>query len=130
MKLIRLFFFASVILFLTSCTTETQDCICTEEFRTITVLVLDQGNKPVEGLTTTVANEKGIIYNLPDNSTLPGYYIVMSDKYVLDFSTVAEKILFAGISDSGSVNGEYYINTDRCKCHIQKISGPDTLVLK
>ena len=41
-----------------------------------------------------------------------------------------KKILFAGNSDSGSVNAEYFINTDRCKCHVQKISGPDTLVLK
>ncbi|HEY6906479.1 MAG TPA: hypothetical protein VI230_03385, partial [Ignavibacteriaceae bacterium] len=86
--------------------------------------------KPIEGLTTTVTNEKGIIYNLPDDYPLPGYYPVMSDKYVQDFSTIASKILFTGISDSGSVNGDYYINTDRCKCHIQKVSGPDTLILR
>lgn len=130
MNSIRLFIFAWVMLLLSSCTTETEDCICSEEFRTITVLVINQSNKPVEGLTTTVTNEKGIIYNLPDISPLPGYYLVMSDSYVGDFSTAAKKILFAGITDSGSVHGEYFINTDRCKCHIQKISGPDTLVLK
>jgi hypothetical protein len=130
MKQLKVYISLLAIILFSSCTTETADCICSEEFRTITVLVLDESNKPIEGLTTTVTNEKGIIYNLPDDYMFPGYYLVMSDKYVQDFSTIAGKILFSGISDSGSVYGQYFINTDRCKCHIQKISGPDTLILR
>ncbi len=130
MRLSQLFPAVLILLLLSSCTTEMEDCICTEEFRVISVLITDGSGDPIEGLTATITDEKGKHYILPDSAPLSGYYIVMSDKYVQDFSTSAKKILFTAASDSGSVNGEYFINTDRCKCHIQKISGPDTLVFK
>ncbi len=129
MKFLRIMPFFLLLIF-PSCTTETENCICSEEFRSISVLITNESGDPLEGLTTTVMDEKGKLYILQNNTPLSGYYTVMSDKYVQDFSTAAKKILFTAASDSGSANGQYFINTDKCRCHILKLSGPDTLVIK
>ena len=65
------------------------------------MLVLDGSNNPVEGLTTSVSDEKGKFYNLPDISPLPGYYLVMSDKYVGDFSTWKRRFFLREIRTAG-----------------------------
>jgi hypothetical protein len=114
-----------------SCLEDSDDCICTEEFRMITVFVIDESNKPVEGLVTTIKDEQGKVYDLSGYPPFfTGYYTVLTDVQINDFSTIKKKILFNGQSDSLEVNGEFLINTDKCKCHINKVSGPDTLVLK
>ena len=58
----------------------------------------------------------------------PGIYNVMTDEYVRNFSTLPRRIIFTGESDSLIVNGSFFINTDECRCHVNKVSGPDTLV--
>ncbi|HKB85397.1 MAG TPA: hypothetical protein VKD08_04455 [Ignavibacteriaceae bacterium] len=130
MKIIEYFPAVLVLLLLSSCATETEDCICTDEFRVITVLIINETGSPVEGLQTTVRDEKGKSYNPEEGTLYAGYYSIMTDKYVTDFTTDSKKIYFTASSDSMNVNGEYFINTDRCRCHINKISGPDTLVIK
>jgi len=126
----KLFLPILLLLLVSSCATETEDCICTQEYRTIIVIILDESGTPVEGLTTSISDEKGNFYDIEKVYPLAGYYPVMSDKYVREFSTIPKKILFTAVSATGEVNGEFFINTDRCKCHVQKVSGPDTLVLK
>jgi hypothetical protein len=126
----KTFLHISVSLLLSSCATETEDCICTQEFRLIRVLVVDESGSPVEGLNSTITNLEGKFYNMEDVYSSSGYYAVMSDEYVHDFSNAARKIFFTASSDSGIANGEFLINTDRCQCHVQKVSGPDTLLLR
>ncbi len=130
MNSIRLFLPVLLLLLASSCTTDTGDCICSQEYRTITVLILDESGTPLEGLTTSISDEKGKLYYIEKFDGIAGYYPVMSDKYVGEFSAVPKKILFTAVSDTGGVNGEFFINTDRCECHVQKVSGPDTLILK
>lgn len=97
----------------------------------ITVLVVDEMNNPVPGLNTTVKDDSGKIFDfLHDPFLFPGYYTVMDDNYTREFSTVPRLILFTGIKDSLSVSADFFINTDDCFCHIEKVSGPDTLVLR
>lgn len=130
MKSVKIFLYLSLSLIISSCTTETENCICTQEFRVVIVLVMDESGSPVVGLTSTVSDDKGGLFNFDGEYPLSGYYTVMSDKYVNKFSTLPGRIFFTASSDSTIANGEYLINTDRCKCHIQKISGPDTLIIR
>jgi len=97
----------------------------------ITVVVVDEQNNPAVRLTTTIKDERGKTYNLSQEPPFfEGHYSVMTDTYVNDFSQVPKKILFNGKQDSLEVNAYFLINTDECRCHIYKVSGPDTLVLK
>lgn len=117
------------ILFNYSCSEE--DCPCTMEFRIITVVVVDTSNNPVLGLVTTVKDDTGKVYNVyNDPLFLPGHYTVMDDNYTRELSTRPKRFLFSGVKDSLTVNGEFFVNTDRCKCHVEKVSGPDTLILR
>lgn len=129
-------YFLSGFLFLMvvwcGCSEETPDCVCTEEFRMYLVVVIDSLGNPVDSLQTIISNDRGKLYDfngyLPPQY-LPGAYFVMTDEYQNDFSTIPGRILFAGHKDDNEVTGEFYFNTDKCRCHVYKVSGPDTLVL-
>ena len=97
----------------------------------ITVVVVDSVNNLVLGLTTTVRDDSGKVYNVYNDPTIfPGHYTVMDDNHVNELSTKPKRFLFTGTKDSLKVNGEFFINIDECKCHVEKVSGPDTLVLR
>lgn len=113
--------------FLISCST-VDDCVCTQEFRFSTVLVLDNNNQPVDSLVTSVKNlSTGETYTFEDMFLDPGRYIVMTDNYVNSLSQLPSKIEFTGLKDSRTVKEIYQFNTDECNCHINKVSGSDTL---
>lgn len=119
------------ILFLASCINDADDCLCTTEFRMITVIVVDSAGNPVTGLTATVKDNAGKIYTfINDPHIFPGHYTVMDDSYVMELSTLPKRFIFSGVKDSMSVSSEYLICTDECNCHVSKVSGIDTLILK
>lgn len=120
-----------VTLYVSSCTSDSLDCVCTDDFRSITVVVVDTLKSPVNGLISTIEDESGKMYSFPQEPPFfPGLYTIMNDSYVHDFSTVPKTILFTAENDSLAVSAQYLINTDPCMCHINKVSGPDTLVLR
>lgn len=126
--------FLFLLLFWYSCSEETSDCICSEEFRMYLVVVIDSLGNPVDSLQTIVSNDRGKQYDFTSYLPLPPYmhgtYFVMTDGYQNDFSIVPGRIMFSGNKENKEVNCEFYFNTDKCRCHVYKISGPDTLVLK
>jgi hypothetical protein len=110
------------------CSSSLEDCICSAEFVIVRVRVTDENNSPVSGLITTVKDESGKIYDVSEyRLSEPGFYNVMNDSYVLNFSTFPKKIIFTGTSDSLEVSGIFFINTDECRCHVHKVTGPDSL---
>jgi hypothetical protein len=97
------------------------------------VIVVDTLGNPVDSLQTKVTNSRGKEYNfdgLMPPPYLRGAYFVMTDGYQNDFSTKPQDIFFKGTKDSLEVTGLYQFNTDKCRCHMYKVSGPDTLTLK
>jgi len=133
-EILMKFVFSFIILLLLiiySCTDD-DGCPCTMEFRMITVVVVDELNFPVTtGLLTTVKDDSGRVYNfVNDQQIFPGHYTVMDDNYVGELTTQPKRIFFTGAKDSLTVNGEFFVNTDECKCHVEKVSGPDTLILR
>ncbi len=111
-----------------SCSSSMEPCICSQQFVIMTVVVLDENNSYVQGLAVTIKDESGKIYDVSEYQyPFPGIYNVMTDEYVRNFSTIPRKIIFAGEWDSLKVSGNFFINTDECRCHVHKVSGPDTL---
>lgn len=94
-----------------------------------TVLILDENNQPAENLQTTVTNEKGVVLEILSSFPEPGVYVVMDDSHTEKFSTTPEKIFFSATGRGISVNAEYLFNTDECECHVNKVAGPDTLII-
>jgi hypothetical protein len=121
-----------LILSFSSCFDEEPDCVCSLEFRTYLVTVIDTLGNPVDSLEAIITNTRGKEFNFDELSPPPymqGAYYVMTDGYENDFTIRPEKILFKGTKDGIEVTGEFYFNTDECRCHVYKIAGQDTLIL-
>lgn len=133
MKFFKLILLFLLILLLCGCDEEYPDCVCTEEFRMYFVTVVDTLGNPVDSLLTTIINDSGKEYGFDGYTPppfMPGVYFVMTDGYQNDFGLSPGKIFFKGVKINLEVLGEYLFNTDECRCHVYKIAGPDTLVLK
>lgn len=127
-------FYIAILIFIliNGCDTQTaDDCVCTAVFAGVGVKVYNQNHQPAILDSTIVKNKStGKVYTFY-NQIAPGgeYYTVMDDTYVNEFETIPEVIIFTGIKDTSKVTGEFLINTDECKCHINKVAGPDTLII-
>ena len=101
------------------------------EYRSIQVCILDQYNQPVDSVSATitkVSNGKMYIWDLQDINH-QGLYYVMTDSYTRDFSTTPDTLKFLAEKREAKTSAIFLISTDECQCHIQKVSGPDTLRL-
>lgn len=134
---------ASAVLFglfsSTSCTkkklkTITNECdvVCTNEFRSIFTTVVDTNGQTVELFSAnTVRNStQEVVYSFQsDSMTITnGIYTVMNDGYQKQLKNQVDTFTFTGITnDNRMVEGQFVISAD-C-CHINKVSGQDTLIL-
>jgi len=123
-----------LVIALVSCSTVNEDCMCTEEYRFYLVTVVDTLGVPVDSLTVTIKDKDGDELDVAQD-THPfgaGKYTVLNDSFTQMFCscTTPEKIYFSATDGNRIANGEFMFNTDECKCHINKVSGPDTLVLR
>jgi len=101
------------------------------EYRSIQVCILDQHNYPVDSVAATitkVSNGKIYHWDQQDINQL-GLYYVMTDSYTRDFSTTPDTLKFLAEKRGAKTSALFLISTDECHCHIQKVSGPDTLRL-
>jgi len=124
-------FFISVLIL--SCTTDVGDCICTTEFVAHNVIVLNSSGDPVDSITTRITNSFGREF-IPHGSYLPngpgGRYWIIDDSYKNEFSSRPATIFFNGTKGNASVEAAFLINADDCKCHVNKVAGPDTVVIQ
>jgi hypothetical protein len=121
---------------------------CTMRFDAQNVLVVDAQSQPLDSLVTflrnirtndTVVTGKNIygapaVYYDPSvtpetNSWGPGFYTILDDSYTWYLSTEPDSFQFSAIRGADTVSALYVFNTDSCRCHINKISGPDSLVM-
>lgn len=105
---------------------------CTELFAMVTVTIVDSSDRPVDGLTTTTTNlDNGA--RVPTTSGLgSGIYVVVDDNFLREprEGTASHTLLFTAQGTDGTVNADYEIRARECDCHVEKLSGPDTLVLQ
>lgn len=109
--------------------TKTEEVVCSEEFRLITVGVTDAQGAPVLGATTyTIRQSDGDTIKIGFNQPNNGNYIVLTDNQKLLVKQEGEKFKFVVSKGTKSVSGVYKIQTDFC--HIEYVSGPDNLILR
>lgn len=123
-----------IFIALNSCSDLEEDCMCTEEYRFYLVTVIDTLGVPVDSLTVTITDKDGDELDVTQdpNPFGAGKYTVLNDSFIQMFCscTTPEKIYFSATDGIRTASGEFMFNTDECKCHINKVSGPDTLVLR
>lgn len=123
-----------LIIGLVSCSTVEEDCMCTEEYRFYLVTVVDTLGVPIDSLTVTIKDKDGDELDVAQDPHPfgAGKYTVLNDSFTQMFCscTIPEKIYFSATDGNRVAAGEFLFNTDECKCHINKVEGPDTLVLR
>ncbi len=123
-----------ILVFTISCSTIEKDCICTDVFATSMVLIIDPTGVPLDSLNITIKDKDGNSLNIKqDFYTLRlGRYTVLNDGYLnqLCGQLIPQKFFFSATDGNKTVSAEYLFNTDDCCCHINKVAGPDTLVLR
>jgi hypothetical protein len=102
--------------------------VCTMEYRTISVEVVDDAGNPVGGLTPTVRN-------LRTGEVLPfdegafggeGHYLVATDAHRERLSEEGDRLLFNAAGGGRVAEAEFVVAAD--PCHVQKVSGPERIV--
>lgn len=106
------------------------DCVCTQEFRMITVEVTDSLNNPLTNLNTNTLDMFGntIIPLYKKLDFQPNHYVIADDSNVNQIPLSPTQIVFI-VSDSIKSKNYYFIlNTDECKCHVNKLDGPTKII--
>ncbi|MFH0736561.1 MAG: hypothetical protein V1773_19750 [bacterium] len=127
-KICLLFIFTgSFILF--GCDEDTNTgCICTEEYRMYNVVIIDSLNKPIKGLTISFVDVNGV-ERVVSTEIDPFFnsYMIMNDGFVELMSVSPKPFLVKAYKQNFNIKQTYYFYTDKCKCHVNKYSGPDTI---
>jgi len=122
-----------IALLFPSCTTDVRDCICTTEFRSYGIIVIDSSSNPVDSLVTRITNSNGKEFT-SHGSYFPngteGRYWIMDDSYKNEFRIRPTTFFFEGTKENASAEAAFLINTGECKCHVFKVAGPDTVVVQ
>jgi len=104
------------------------DQACTDLFATIGVNVVDSAGRPVTGLEAVSRFEdNGQELRLQQASAPDGFYIIVDDNQLPRISGEGEALRFDATGPRGAVAGQFLIASDGC--HVEKVDGPDDLVL-
>jgi uncharacterized protein YceK len=110
------------------------ECPCTMEFRMITVRVVDEAGRPVEGLAVTVRNERtGATLEVRQEDAGAfgaGVYAVATDAHVEDVSEAGDRLAFRASGGGRTAEATVVVARDACACHIEKESGPEEVVAR
>ena len=107
-----------------------QTCACTADFRFFILNVVDQTSQPVTGVTITVTLVRtGQVLPVIQDSGMPGVYFALDDSFVQLFSTAADSVRVSGQKGASSFAADFVFDTDTCRCHLNKVSGPETATL-
>jgi hypothetical protein len=119
-----------------SCSADHKDCICTLEYRGYSVYIIDSNHQPIDSLVTWVTNKNsGTIYRIDSSSILDPYhtigrYIVLTDGEMKYFTTIPTSVIFHASNRKYNVTGLFTFNVDDCRCHLQKVAGPDSIIVQ
>ena len=101
--------------------------MCTEEFRTVSLVILDKNGDPVLNGQTCTLDIHGDTVLKNQIGFFPGSYIVLTDneKNKVGLGSGSDPFQFFFKTDSLEASVLFKINRDAC--HINKVSGSDTI---
>ena len=122
---------AAAVLWLIGCTeAPSNSCVCTEEFRTYVIVVVNAAGTPVTNLTPSVTLVRTGQPITPLASPVGGTYPVLSDAELPLIQSSGDMVRFVVASGQESGTADITFAATPCRCHIEKVGGPDTLVLR
>jgi len=94
-------------------------------------VVVDTAGAPVSDLQVTVRRvaTDSILSTASGSSFAAGTYLVLDDGFKDEVAARGEVVRFTGVRGGDQVSADFTFGTDPCRCHIERISGPDTLRL-
>lgn len=110
--------------------TTVEGCVCDSSFRIAVVTIVDTAGTPVVGVAITVTrvntqeNLEFTPTDLPD-----GVYIILDDGFVGSIDMAGEVFRVEGRKDNAGFMQDYVFGADACRCHLTRISGPDSIVM-
>jgi hypothetical protein len=108
------------------------NCACTEEFRAYLVTVLDDAMQPANGVTLTRVNLRSGKVLEPTwlGMPTPGAYVVADDGLIDEFSSAGDTVRVTFSQGGSSFTTDFkFVVAAPCFCHVEKIFGPDTVVM-
>lgn len=115
---------------------EPSDCgrlICTQEFRMILFNFTDKDGRGVPVKNYSAINQRtGEVIKTTGGATIylsPGTFIVIDDSFLKQLSAEGDEIkVTATYEATGQTKSAILkVSGGKCACHIQKISGPETI---
>lgn len=125
----KVILFIGFIFLLISCENYFEgSCVCTCEFVTITVSIVDNNNRPIKGLNIELVDKNGTAYKVEDelNNYINGY-VIFNDGFINLLDKTPEIFFVKAYNDSINIIEPYSFGKDKCNCHVYKVSGKDTL---
>lgn len=118
----------------TGCETNVSPTVCTTEFVTVRVTVLDTVGVPVDSVNIMITNMwSGEIYDLAEENkpgsltTKNGLYAIFHDGYRRRLQKTFEPLRVEGEKEGLQFSEVFVIGRD--ECHVFKMAGPDTVFL-
>ena len=134
-RLVRAAVLIGTVLSLAACSDdECETVACTMEFRTFSVAVVNEAGEPVTGLEPVVTmmrtGEELDFSDMGPGDPESGVYLVMTDGNGSLIQQDEEPVRFAVTTGQLSVSGDFVFGMTWCRCHVEQLSGPDTLVMR
>lgn len=134
-RLMRAGALIGTVLSLAACSDdECETVACTMEFRTFSVAVVNEAGEPVTGLEPVVTmmrtGEELDFSDMGPGDPESGVYLVMTDGNGSLIQQDEEPVRFAATTGQLSVTGDFVFGMTMCRCHVEQLSGPDTLVMR
>ena len=124
---------ALVALVLTSgCNSESpQQCICTEEFRSVAFLVVTLTGAPVPVTAAVVTQVRtGTILPVPQSGLHAGVVYVADDSFRSQLQPAGDVLHVEATTGMGTVAADVTVGVDEpCHCHVLRLAGPDFVPL-
>jgi hypothetical protein len=105
-------------------------CICTMEYESVVVHIQDGAHNPIDSLvTTSTIKRTGKTLKYKQYPPGHGNYVVLEDDATKDVDIFGETINFHAQNSNYTIDRQFLFDTDNCRCHIRKVSGPDTITV-
>lgn len=131
------FLILAIVIVSFSCSVNHKDCVCTAEYRGYSVYIINGNHQPIDSLVTSVTDKNlQIIYRTDSSSVLdpyhtPGLYTVLTDGEMKYFTSTPEAVIFHAWNKKYNITETFIFSAgDECRCHIQKVSGPDSIIVQ
>ncbi len=114
-----------------ACSDPQEPCFCTEEFRTYLVTVLEPDGRPAVALAFSVVRTDDGRDATPDQgfSLHDGQFVVLSDAQLDLVDEAGTAFRVTASREGASVTADFVFDTDACRCHVNRVSGPETIQL-